>query len=78
MHRDLFAADPVKYAPQYGGYCSGTMVDGFADDADREAWRIIEGKLYLNASKVGLLEWESDTAEEIERATPSGGSLRPT
>ena len=21
-HRDLFKADPVKYAPQYGGYCA--------------------------------------------------------
>ena len=21
-HRDLFAADPVRYAPQFGGYCA--------------------------------------------------------
>ena len=24
-HRDLFKADPAKYAPQYGGYCTGGM-----------------------------------------------------
>ena len=24
-HRDLFAADPIKYAPQYGGYCSNAV-----------------------------------------------------
>jgi hypothetical protein len=67
-HRDLFAADPVKYAPQYGGYCSTSMVDGFAYKASPEAWRIVEGKLYLNSSKVGLLKWESDATEEIEKA----------
>src|SRR5262245_30541019 len=53
-HRDLFAADPVKYAPQYGGYCSGAMVDGFTANANPEAWRIVDGKLYLNASQEGL------------------------
>ena len=67
-HRDLFVSDPVKYAPQYGGYCSGAMVDGFTYIANPEAWRIVEGKLYLNASKVGLLQWQSNAAEEIEKA----------
>lgn len=67
-HRDLFASDPVKYAPQYGGYCSDAMADGFTDNANPEAWRIVEGKLYLNTSQAGLLEWESNAAEEIERA----------
>jgi YHS domain-containing protein len=67
-HRDLFASDPVRYAPQYGGYCSDAMVDGFTANANPEAWRIVEGKLYLNASQAALLEWERNTAEEIERA----------
>jgi hypothetical protein len=76
-HRDLFAADPVKYAPQYGGYCSTAMVDGFAYSANPEAWRIVEGKLYLNASKVDLSKWESDAAKEIERADSQWGVLKP-
>jgi len=75
-HRDLFASDPVKYAPQYGGYCSGAMVDGFTGNANPEAWRIVEGKLYLNASKVGLLQWERNAAEEIEKADSRWGVLR--
>lgn len=46
-HRDLFAADPMKYAPQYGGYCSDVhLVDGKAD-INPTAWRIVKGKLYL-------------------------------
>lgn len=77
-HRDLFVSDPVKYAPQYGGYCSDAMVDGIAANTNPEAWRIVAGKLYLNASKVGLLEWESNAAEEIERADSQWGLSRLT
>jgi hypothetical protein len=49
-HRDMFAADPAQYAPQYGGYCAlGVGFDGHAaENIDPErAWRIIEGKLYF-------------------------------
>jgi YHS domain-containing protein len=49
-HREMFAADPARYAPQYGGYCTmGIGVDGHAaENIDPErAWRIIEGKLYF-------------------------------
>jgi YHS domain-containing protein len=49
-HRELFAADPARYAPQFGGYCtSGIAMDGHAaENIDPErAWRIIDGKLYL-------------------------------
>ena len=75
-HRDLFVSDPVKYAPQYGGYCSDAMVDGITANTNPEAWRIVEGKLYLNASKVGLLEWESNVTEEIERADSQWGVIK--
>jgi hypothetical protein len=49
-HRDLFAADPTRYAPQYGGYCTlGVGLDAHAaENIDPErAWRIIDGKLYF-------------------------------
>ena len=49
-HRDMFAADPARFAPQYGGYCAlGVGLDGHAsENIDPErAWRIIDDKLYL-------------------------------
>jgi YHS domain-containing protein len=49
-HRDMFAANPEKYAPQFGGYCTlGVAVNGHAaENIDPEtAWRIIDGKLYF-------------------------------
>jgi YHS domain-containing protein len=47
-NRDLFAADPVKYAPQYGGLCAdGVSFGTVTTNIDPKAWRIIDGKLYL-------------------------------
>lgn len=49
-HRDMFIADPARYAPQFGGYCTlGVAVDGHAaENVDPErAWRIVDGKLYF-------------------------------
>ena len=49
-HRDLFAADPARYAPQFGGYCTlGVGLNGHAaENIDPErAWRIIDDKLYF-------------------------------
>lgn len=67
-HRDLFATDPIKYAPQYGGYCAGAMVNGYTLAADPEGWRIVDGKLYLVFSQGGLQQWASNAAEEIKKA----------
>lgn len=46
-NRKKFAADPDRYAPQFGGYCTGTMARGGRAEADPEAWVIADGKLYV-------------------------------
>ena len=47
-HQEMFMSDPVKYAPQCGGYCAGEVVNGAVTvNIDPEAFKIIEGKLYL-------------------------------
>ena len=48
-NRDLFAADPARYAPQYGGFCSWGVSQGKLFDVDPvSGWKVIDGKLYLN------------------------------
>ncbi len=48
-NRELFKQDPVAYAPQYGGHCAdGVSFGTITTNIDPEAWRIIEGKLYLS------------------------------
>lgn len=51
-NRDLFAADPAKYAPQYNGYCAYAMgAYGKTVKVDPKIYTIKDGKLYLNFSK---------------------------
>ena len=56
-NRDLFTANPDRYAPQYGGYCALGLAAGEYADADPEAWTIVDGKLYLNKTKDFRVAW---------------------
>lgn len=64
-HRDLFQKEPARYAPQYGGYCAWAVSQGYTANGDPEAWRIVNGKLYLNYSKGVQKKWEQDSAARI-------------
>lgn len=46
-HRDMFAGNPEKYAPQFGGYCTGSMSRGVRNEGDPEGWTIKDGRLYV-------------------------------
>jgi len=61
--RDLFAANPERYAPQYGGYCAYSMAAGKIAGVDPQAFKIVNGKLYLNWSKE-ISDKFSDNAEK--------------
>ncbi|MDJ0936310.1 MAG: YHS domain-containing (seleno)protein [Kiloniellales bacterium] len=60
-----FKADPEAYAPQYGGYCAWAVSQGYTASTDPEAWRIVDGKLYLNYSKSVQQTWEEDIPGNI-------------
>ncbi len=68
-NRDLFLANPVSYAPQYGGHCA----DGMAYDTnvqtniDPKSWRVINGKLYISYDPVSASEFDT-IPDLIERA----------
>ena len=58
-HKKLFTENPVKYAPQYGGHCSdGIAYGATTTNIDPQAWRIIDGKLYLNYDEGAAVELE--------------------
>ena len=64
----LFKANPEKYAPQYGGYCAYAVAWGDTADIDPNAWKIVDGKLYLNYDKATQKKWEQDIPGYIDRA----------
>jgi YHS domain-containing protein len=69
-HRDLFKADPVRYAPQFGNYCAMALAKGELDEANPENWLISDGKLYIfnKAAPMGPALFEQDLAGNIAKA----------
>ncbi len=68
QNRDTFAADPAKYAPQYGGYCAYAVSQGYTAKTDPDAWSIADGKLYLNYSLKVRDLWSQDIPGHIASA----------
>lgn len=68
QHLDLFKANPVKYAPQYGGYCAYGLSENHKASTKPEAWSIINGKLYLNYNLDVKADWQKNTTERINKA----------
>lgn len=65
---EAFKADPEKYAPQFGGYCAYGVSKGALYKIEPEAWKIVDGKLYLNYSKGIQEKWEANQAAFIKKA----------
>jgi hypothetical protein len=67
-HRDLFAADRERYAPQYDGYCAWAMTESRLAVTDPEVWKIVDGRLYLNCSQAAYEKWSRDVPGHIRKA----------
>jgi hypothetical protein len=69
-HRDLFKADPVRYAPQFGNFCAMALSLGQVVVANPENWLISDGKLYVfgKAAPAGPVLFQKNLAENIAKA----------
>lgn len=67
-NRDRFAANPEAYAPQYGGYCAYGLAKGYKAPVDPTAWRVVDGKLYLNYSASVQQTWLTDVPGYVKQA----------
>ena len=59
-HQDLFAGDPLKYVPQYGGYCADATYTKNKADINPTAWRIVNDRLYIFYSEKSAKKWAKD------------------
>jgi YHS domain-containing protein len=75
-NRDRFAAEPEKYAPQYGGYCAWAVSQGYTAKIDPEAWTIVDDRLYLNYSKEVRTQWSADVPGNIAKGDANWPKLR--
>jgi YHS domain-containing protein len=70
-----FKAEPAKYAPQYGGYCAYGVAQGYKPDIDPTAFKVVEGKLYLNLSPDVQSRWVKDIPGYINDADKNWKTL---
>jgi YHS domain-containing protein len=68
QNRRMFKRNPEKYAPQYGGWCAWAAARGDAAATSPEAWKIVNGKLYLNYDQQIQKRWEKDIEGFITKA----------
>ena len=67
-HRELFKADPVRYAPQFANFCAMALSKGEIVVADPENWLVSEGKLYIFGKPVGSDLFQQGLAGNIIKA----------
>jgi YHS domain-containing protein len=70
-HRDLFKADPVKYAPQFTNYCAVALARGEVKAANPEYWLISDGRLYLFGKSEGPRMFRNELPASLEKARES-------
>jgi YHS domain-containing protein len=67
-HRDLFKADPMRYAPQFPNFCANAMTRGEVVQADPRNFLISGGKLYMFGKATGPRLFQQGITENIEKA----------
>ena len=63
-----FEKEPERYLPAYGGYCAYGVAQGYLVKIDPDAWRIVDGKLYLNYDRATARTWLKDVPGYIAAA----------
>ena len=66
-NKSAFEAKPQAFAPQFGGYCAWAVSQGYTAKGDPSAWRIVDGKLYLNYNASVQKTWEKDAPGHIAK-----------
>lgn len=56
-NRDVFRADPDRYAPALGGFCAMGVVMGRKLDGDPLLYRVADNRLYANVHAAAQERW---------------------
>ena len=67
-HKNRFKDNPEKYVPAYGGFCAYGVAVGKKFVSDPEAWKIVQGRLYLNLDRDIQSKWVKDIPGYIKKS----------
>ena len=75
---EKFKADPAKFAPAYGGWCTVGASKGKKIATQPELFKIVDGTLYLNSSEGAHNLFLGDEAGTIETADTNWVDIEST
>jgi YHS domain-containing protein len=75
-NRHKFVADPARYVPQFGGFCAMGVALEKKLDGDPQAWRVVDGKLYLNVNKDIQKKWLENVPGNLKTAQENWPSIK--
>ena len=67
-NRVAFEQSPLRYVPQYGGFCSSGAAFGLKLGSDPTEFVIRDGRLFIFGDIAGKTAWLIDPAWNIEHA----------
>lgn len=76
-HQQRFRSNPAAYAPQFDGYCALAASLGYKAPGDALAWKIVDGKLYLNFNADAARLWNQDVPGNIRKGAENWQRLNP-
>jgi len=63
-----FDANPERYKPQFGGYCSMAMSMGMLEPADATTWSIVSGRLVVQRNAKAKAMWSKNPKGHLGKA----------
>ena len=70
-----FDANPLKYEPQFGGYCAYGVSKGSLVEINPSAFQIVNGKLLLQYSKGIMEKFNRDQSKSLQMAKSNWPTL---
>ncbi|WP_424968102.1 MULTISPECIES: YHS domain-containing (seleno)protein [unclassified Dinoroseobacter] len=77
-NKAAFEADPAKYAPAYGGWCTVGASKGKKIATQPEFFDIVDGQLYLNSSAGAHKLYLKQTSQTIDTADTNWTEIMST
>ena len=76
VNKESFRHTPLRYVPQYGGYCAVKVSKGVLDKKiDPNSWHVLNGKIYLFQDKKSRKEWLRNLQANKSRANHKWNDL---
>ena len=67
-HKAMFDADPSRYEPQFGGFCSDGAAFGIKLSTDPSQFEVVDGRLFIFGDIIGHEFWKLDPQWNIAHA----------